>query len=502
MKLTRALKGINLGCILLTALIFTIDLHIPLGVAGGVPYLAVVLLTSLEKEHNTTIFFAIVGSALTVLGYALSPEGGEQWKVFLNRFIAFFAIWSTALMVLLWKRSEQQILVAKMQAEEANTAKSEFLSCMSHELRTPLNAVMGFAQLLQMDDDLNEDQRSSANEIYHASELLLSLINDIMDLSKIEAGKMTLSIEPVALAEVLDQICYLSTPLANQSHITLNADYEIGPDLFVRADSVRLKQVLLNLVSNAIKYNRENGKVRVSIAKNVVTQNVRIIVSDTGMGISAEKLNQLFLPFDRLGAELSNTPGSGIGLVISKSLIEMMGGQIGVESTLGKGSRFWIELDCVMEKDTYQSLAIVSDAVKLMSSQTAMHYDTETRILLAEDNSNNSTFLKQYFTELGFKHVDSVKDGQTAWVKLQQQRYDILFTDIQMPHLDGIELINKIRQLTHDRHNPMPIIVISASGKAEQVREYLMAGATDFIAKPADLNRIKEVLDQRLVKRT
>jgi CheY-like chemotaxis protein len=110
--------------------------------------------------------------------------------------------------------------------------------------------------------------------------------------------------------------------------------------------------------------------------------------------------------------------------------------------------------------------------------------------------------LKQYFTELGFKHVDSVKDGQTAWVKLQQQRYDILFTDIQMPHLDGIELINKVRQLTHDRHNPMPIIVISASGKAEQVREYLMAGATDFIAKPADLNRIKEVLDQRLVKRT
>lgn len=246
----------------------------------------------------------------------------------------------------------QELLLAKEVAEKANQAKTKFLSRMSHELRTPMNAILGFGQLLECDEELSAEQKPQVKEILNAGHHLLDLINDVLDISRIETGSIKVKNEPVDCCQLLDEALRLIAPLAEKRNISLQHEKLRNVDEFLYADPTRLKQILLNLLSNAVKYNREGGVITVS-AEQLASKRVRISVVDTGEGLAKDQLHHLFQPFERLGAEFSNIEGNGIGLVICKSIVEMMGGKIGVESEPGKGSTFWVELDTMASmKDT------------------------------------------------------------------------------------------------------------------------------------------------------
>ena len=232
---------------------------------------------------------------------------------------------------------------AKLESERANEAKSRFISSMSHELRTPMNAVIGFTQLMQMDNTLSQTQREHLKTIIQAGDHLLSLINEVLDLSRIEAGRVTLAIEDVDVKDVLDESLTMITPLAAQSNIELHPPETYQDGLKVKADRTRLKQVLINLASNAIKYNRQQGQVRIDV-QAADNNRIRLSVTDTGPGIPAERQPELFTMFNRLGHEASQTEGTGIGLTVAKRLIELMDGTIGLQSAPNQGSTFWIEL--------------------------------------------------------------------------------------------------------------------------------------------------------------
>jgi signal transduction histidine kinase len=239
------------------------------------------------------------------------------------------------------KRIEQALIAARDEAERANRAKSDFLSSMSHELRTPMNAILGFSQLMEFDDNLPAEHKENVREIISAGSHLLQLINEVLDLAKVESGRIALTLEPVDVHALVEESLKLVSTAAEQRAIRVQ--YTGLEDAVVRADRTRLKQALLNLLSNAVKYNRANGRVEVVVQRTDQGQ-LRILVRDTGPGIAPDKLGKLFQPFSRLGAEATGVEGTGIGLTITRRIIEMMGGRVDVSSEAGVGSTFWIDL--------------------------------------------------------------------------------------------------------------------------------------------------------------
>jgi len=240
------------------------------------------------------------------------------------------------------KRFEQTLQQKNLQLETASRAKSDFLSRMSHELRTPLNAILGFAQLLDL-EAAQGDQQQSVKQILNGGSHLLELINEVLDIARIEAGHLAVSLEPVLIGEVIKKALDLVSPLASARGITLDHDPETSCSSYVLADRQRLTQILLNFLSNAVKYNREQGRVGVS-CESIGGKRFRVAVTDTGMGIAQEDLALLFTPFERLSAERTSTKGTGLGLALSKGLAEAMGGIVGISSTVGRGTTFWVEL--------------------------------------------------------------------------------------------------------------------------------------------------------------
>ncbi len=393
------------------------------------------------------------------------------------------------------KRAEERVVQAKEAAEKANQAKSDFLSSMSHELRTPLNAILGYAQLFQYDQNLTDSQMDNAREIRKAGEHLLQLINDVLDLAKIESGRMTFSLEPVLVSRVVAECFTLIKPQADTSSITLQANVKRLESTYVVADNVRLKQALLNLISNAVKYNQVGGEVEVSLSERDGNC-LRISVRDTGKGIPASRQDEVFQPFNRLNAEYSNVEGSGVGLVITKQLVEMMGGKLAFESTEGVGTEFWMDLplstewnqDLVVSRREYEGAAERQpEALELSEPRT---------ILYVEDNPSNIRLMQQILSRYPQLTLEVAEEAFLGIYKARSEQPDVIILDINLPGMDGYEALSVLKRdpVTMD----IPVVGLSANAMAYDVERGKKAGFYDYLTKPVEINHLVRTLKQLL----
>ena len=380
---------------------------------------------------------------------------------------------------------------AKSEAEKANLAKSEFLSSMSHELRTPLNAILGFAQLLESDSPPpTAAQKESIAQILEAGWHLLRLIDEVLDLAKIESGHVPLSQEPVSLAEVILECQAMVEAQAQQRGITLALSRVDGP-LFVRADRTRVKQVLLNLLSNAIKYNIGQGTVDVECTESTPGR-IRVSVRDTGAGLSPEQLAQLFQAFNRLGQEAGGEEGTGIGLVVAKRLVELMGGAIGADSTVGAGSVFWFELMSVVEPRF--SMEVDDEAA---SARTHVRREAGLHTLLCvEDNPANLKLVEQIIARHFDMRLLTALNGYDGIEIARASRPDVILLDINLPDISGFEVLKVLR--SDPATAQIPAIALSANAMPRDIKNGLQAGFLSYMTKPIRVNEFMDALDAAL----
>jgi len=380
---------------------------------------------------------------------------------------------------------------AKVEAERANLAKSEFLSSMSHELRSPLNAILGFAQLMDSaSPPLTEGQKESAAQILQAGWYLLALINEILDLAQIESGKLPLSLEPLSLDEVLADCQAMIEPQARKSGIRVVFAKPDVP-LFVSADRTRAKQVFVNLLSNAIKYNRVGGSVEVS-SRPRPGDRVRVSFQDTGEGLTPDKLAQLFQPFNRLGQEVGVEEGTGIGLVVSKKLVELMGGSIGVQSTVGVGSVFWIELDAGGPVETGGDADLGGVATL---SDTGSGGPLRS-VLYVEDNPANLLLVTRLLARRPDIRLLSAKDGRSGVELAQATRPDVILMDINLPGISGFMALRILAGDSSTAH--IPVIALSANAMPRDIEKGLEAGFFRYLTKPIKVTELMDTLDLAL----
>jgi PAS domain S-box-containing protein len=377
---------------------------------------------------------------------------------------------------------------AKIVAEKANLAKSDFLSSMSHELRTPLSAILGFAQLLESGSPPpTASQKRSIDQILQGGWYLLELINEILDLALIESGKLSLSLEPISLSEVLHECKDMIGPQALKREISV-AFPQFDKPYFVKADRTRVKQVFINLLSNAIKYNRAHGTVVVELATNIPGR-IRVCVRDSGEGLSADKLAQLFQPFNRLGQEASAEEGTGIGLVMTKRLVEIMGGIIGAESKVGSGSVFWVELDLTAERP-----AVGGVLAPHVSSDLSAHTGAQLRTLLyVEDNPANLMLVEDLITRRPDIRLLSALDGQCGIQIARSKRPDLILMDINLPGISGIRALRILAEDPVTAH--IPVIALSANAIPRDIEKGLKAGFFRYLTKPIKVKEFMDTLD-------
>jgi PAS domain S-box-containing protein len=385
---------------------------------------------------------------------------------------------------------EKAIMTAKAIAEKANLAKSEFLSSMSHELRSPLNAILGFAQLMESDSPPpTATQTESISQILNAGWYLLELINEILDLATIESGKLSISMEPVALSEVLQECQSMIEPLALRRGITMSFPGP-GSQFHVRADRTRIKQVLINLLSNAVKYNKPSGSVTVE-CRATSSGHIRISVADTGAGLPPEKLAQLFQPFNRLGQEANGEEGTGIGLVVSKRLVELMEGVIGVESTVGAETVFWVELLSTASLTLPPELetAPTEDAVPVMPEGMRT-------LLYVEDNPANLKLVERLIGRRNDLRLLSAIDGNRGVELARTCLPDVILMDINLPGISGIEAMRILREDPSTSH--IPVVALSANAMPRDIQRGVDAGFFRYLTKPIKVSEFMDTLNLAL----
>jgi PAS domain S-box-containing protein len=386
---------------------------------------------------------------------------------------------------------EAILTTAKAVAETANLAKSDFLSSMSHELRSPLNAILGFAQLMESDSPApSPAQGESIIQILNAGWYLLELINEILDLATIESGKLSMSLEPVSLSELLLECHAMIEPLAQRRGVRMSLPRSDAP-YCVHADRTRIKQVLINLLSNAIKYNRTDGSVAVDCTVNRTSGRVRITVTDTGAGLPPEKVSQLFQPFNRLGQEVQGEEGTGIGLVVSKRLVELMDGVIGVESTVGTGSVFWVELLSTAP------LTLPPAPDTIAAAETAAAHLAGLRTLLyVEDNPANMELVEKLIRRRNDLRMLSAVDGNRGVELARTCLPDVIVMDINLPGISGFEALKILREDRTTAH--IPVLALSANAMPRDIQKGLDAGFFRYLTKPIKVPEFMDALNVAL----
>ncbi|MGH8867038.1 MAG: PAS domain-containing hybrid sensor histidine kinase/response regulator [Actinomycetes bacterium] len=384
------------------------------------------------------------------------------------------------------KAAQAALRSAQVDAEQANLAKSEFLSRISHELRTPLNAIIGFGQLLEM-DDLTAEQREAVNHMLVGGRHLLELINEVLDISRIESGRLHLSLEPVRLGEVVDEVLALVRPQADERAVRLPAGPGVPDTAHVVADRQRLAQVLLNLVSNAVKYNREDGEVWIT-SDTKQERRLALSVRDSGIGIPADRMDDLFTPFDRLGAEQTGIEGTGLGLALTKRLMEAMHGAVSVQST-SAGTTVTVELERCPPPDS-GSVAGARDTVSTDGSQG--HHT----VLYIEDNGANVQLVERVMATVGGVELRVAGEGLAALHAARRDPPDLVLLDVNLPDIDGAEVLARLRAEPATRD--VPVIAVSADASPGQHRRMLAAGASGYVTKPFDVVHLRQLVQDRL----
>jgi PAS domain S-box-containing protein len=387
------------------------------------------------------------------------------------------------------KKAEDEIKVARLEAERANRAKSDFLSRMSHDLRTPLNAVLGFAQLLAV-ESLAEDQLECVEQISKGGRHLLELINEVLDITRIETGRLSLSPEPVLVGDIVRYTTSLVSPLARDRGITLLVETDTLGERAVLADRQRLAQILLNLLSNAVKYTGSGGRIVLSCSE-ATPAHLRIAVTDTGPGIPREKMKLLFKPFERLGAESTGIEGTGLGLTLARGLAEAMGGSIGVQSETDVGSTFWVEL----ASTTHASPAV--SAAERSASFDPPPALGPAAILYIEDNVSNVRLMQRLLHSRPSLTLLHAPDGHAGIAMVRECRPNLVLLDLHLPDLSGERVLHELWSDPELRR--IPVVVVSADATPGQMRRTIASGAAAYLTKPLDLHNVLRVVDKLLL---
>jgi PAS domain S-box-containing protein len=393
---------------------------------------------------------------------------------------------------------ESALKLAMSVAEKANSAKSEFLSSMSHELRTPLSAILGFAQLIESGQPApTPEQKRSIDQILQAGWYLLDLINEILDLALIESGKLSLSLEPVSLNQLVIECEAMMMQKAHKWGISLTFPELQGEgkiEFFVLADRTRLKQVLINLLSNAIKYNSKNGSVSV-FCTGLSPERVRMCVHDTGPGMTTAQMSQLFQPFNRLGRESSNSSGTGIGLVMTKRLVELMGGSIRALSELGVGSEFIIEMPLIPANDTH---GLSTRTVRRAEPDHAVVARTQSlrTLLYVEDNPANLMLVEDLMARRPDIRLISANDGLQGVALAQRALPDVILMDINLPGISGLQALSLL--LSDPRTAHIPVVALSANAMQRDIDKGLAAGFFKYLTKPIRVTEFMQTMDDAL----
>ncbi len=436
----------------------------------GSRFPAVVSVTALRDAHNAIIGYLLIGTDNT------ARKQVEEAQQLLDQML---------------RDKNVELESAKFVAEKANLAKSDFLSSMSHELRTPLNAILGFGQLMESDTPPpSPSQQASINQILQAGWYLLDLINEILDLAMIESGKLSLSLEPVALREVMLECRTMMEPQAQERGIQMTFA-ECDSPYFVDADRTRLKQILINILSNAVKYNKRGGTVVVGCGPATAPNRIRVTVTDSGAGLPPEKLAQLFQPFNRLGQQATTEQGTGIGLVVTKRLVELMGGTIGVESTVGTGSVFWFELGSSPAPKTAAEVEAARRVQPVLSKGTLVR-----TLLYVEDNPANLQLVEQLIARRTDMRFLTAEDGNAGVELARSSQPDVILMDIHLPGISGIEALTILRADPTTAH--IPIIALSANAIPRDIEKGLEAGFCRYLTKPIKVDHFMDALEEAL----